>query len=297
VKRLIAISGPTASGKTELAIKLAQHFSTEILSVDSRQLYSEMPIGSAQPDAHQLAAVQHHFIASHSIHQGLSAAQYAKEARHTLNALFGRYDNVIAVGGSTLYFKALLEGLDDIPAVPDAARQQAQDVYEVHGLAGLQKEVEKADHEFYAKSDVNNHRRLLRALEVYYATGTPISFFHGQSAGVKLPYDEVVKIGLDLPRQELYSRIDFRCEKMLDEGLLDEVEGLYPYRDLRPLQTVGYSEFFEYIDGMLTYEQALEKFKQHTRNYAKRQMTWFKKDEEVRWFGAGDAEGILGFLV
>lgn len=297
MKKFIAICGPTASGKTDLAILVAKHFQAEILSVDSRQLYKEMPIGSAQPDAGQLAEVPHHFIASHTIHRPVTAAQFAKEARHTLAHLFEKYDHVIGVGGSTLYFKALLEGLDDIPDVPDEAKQKAADLYEVHGLEVLRKEVQAIDPEFYSKTDSQNHRRLLRALEVYYATGMPISFYHGQSEGVELPWDEVIKIGIDLPRQELYNRIDTRCDKMLEEGLLEEVKGLYPYKDLRPLQTVGYSEFFDYIDGLLTYEQAIEKFKQHTRNYAKRQMTWFRKDAEVKWVGADEMEETVSQLL
>lgn len=294
--RLIAICGPTASGKTDLAIRLAQHFKTEILSVDARQVYREMPIGTAQPDASQLAAAPHYFIASHSIHQPLTAARFADEANQLLDTLFEKYDTAIAVGGSTLYYKALLDGLDDIPAVSSAAQKQIADLYEVQGLKGLQEEVKLLDPEFYTKADIQNPRRLARALEVYYSTGTPISFFHGQAMAKNYPYDQVIKIGLDLPREELYSRIDRRCELMLESGLLDEVKSLYPYKDLRPLQTVGYSEFFDYLDGKTSYEEAVSKFKQHTRNYAKRQLTWFRRDEEVRWFEPGKAEEVISFM-
>jgi tRNA dimethylallyltransferase len=295
-KRLIAICGSTASGKTDLAIRLAEHYKTEILSVDARQVYREMPIGTAQPDAAQLAAVPHHFIASHSIHEPLTAARYADEANGLLNELFKKHDTVIAAGGSTLYYRALLEGLDDIPAVSSKAQKKVHDLYTIYGMKGLQEEVRTHDPEFYSKADIQNPRRLVRALEVYYSTGTPISFYHGQAIAAEYPYEQVIKIGLDMPREELYSRIDKRCEIMLKNGLLEEVKSLYPYKDLRPLQTVGYSEFFGYLDDKMSYDEAVSKFKQHTRNYAKRQLTWFKKDEEVRWFRPEQIQDILTFI-
>jgi tRNA dimethylallyltransferase len=280
-KTLYAIMGPTASGKTKLAIEYAQKLQTEIVSIDSRQVYKELNIGVARPSNEELNTVPHHLIASHSIHEDLDAAVYTKIAENIINELFSKYDNVVAVGGSTLYFKALLDGLDEIPKIEKNIRDYVVSKTENLDLVQIQKIVKSIDSMWYANNDVQNKARLIRVIEVYESTGNPMSFY--QTHKKKETNYIVKKIGINLNREELYNRINKRCHEMLKKGLLMEVNSLIDYKNLNALRTVGYKEFFDYLQGEHSLENAVNLFKQHTRNYAKRQLTWFKKVEDINW--------------
>lgn len=290
-KKLAVVTGPTASGKTRVAIALTKHFNTEIVSADSRQVYKELNVGVARPSADELKAVVHHFIASHSIFHPLDAAQYARKAHDVLNILFKKYDTVIVCGGSGLYLKALLEGFDDIPDVPEEIRAHIQHQYKLYGLTWLQEQMAEHDKETLQHLDVQNPQRLMRALEVRLHTGKSIREFQ-QGNRKQLPW-KVVKIGLDLPRTELYQRINQRVMDMVEAGLFEEAERLYPYRNLTPMQTVGYEEIFSYMDGQYSREEAIRLIQRNTRHYAKRQLTWFRRDSEILWVHPDDLEKMI----
>lgn len=288
------IVGPTAVGKTALAIELAQALGTEIISADSRQFYREMTIGTAKPTADELAAVRHHFINSHSIQQKYDAAQFGEDALSKIHELFEKYDSVIVCGGSGLYVKALLEGFDDIPEVPEEIREMVTEKYKAGGVAWLQQEVQKLDPEYFSMADQQNPARLSRALEVVLATGSSITSFQKKQKRV-LPF-QVIKIGLDMERKELYRRIDERMDAMIQAGLFEEAEKLYPYREHNALQTVGYQEVFDFMEGKYDRNEAIRLLKRNSRRYAKRQLTWFKRDEEIRWFSNTNASALVKFI-
>jgi len=281
-KKLIVIVGPTAVGKTAVSIQLAQHFKTEIISADSRQIFSELTIGTAKPDEVELKTVQHHFINSHSIEENYDAAQFGEEALQTARQLFEKHDCVILCGGSGLYIKAMLEGFDDIPEVPDEIREELEVNFAQFGLEWLQQKMKELDPEHYQTIDQKNPHRLMRALEVKIGTGKSIADFRTQSKR-QLSFD-VVKIGLELPREVLYKRIDDRMDVMIAAGLFEEAEQLLPFRNHNALQTVGYQEIFDYLEGKYDRDEAIRLLKRNSRRYAKRQLTWFKRDETVRWF-------------
>ncbi len=288
------IVGPTAVGKTSLAIELAKALGTEIISADSRQFYREMTIGTAKPTGDELAVVRHHFIDSHSILQKYDAAQFGEDALMKVYELFEKHDSVIVCGGSGLYVKALLEGFDDIPEVPEEIREMVTEKYKAGGLPWLQQQVQKHDPEYYNVVDQQNPARLSRALEVVLATGSSITSFQKRQKRV-LPF-KVIKIGLELEREELYKRIDERMDAMIEEGLFKEAEKLYPYREHNALQTVGYQEIFDFMDGKYDREEAIRLLKRNSRRYAKRQLTWFKKDEGITWFFNANVSGVVRFL-
>lgn len=272
---MILVAGPTAVGKTRKAIELALQYKTEIISADSRQCYREMNIGVARPTPEELAAVPHHFIASHSIHDNLNAAWYEKFALDKVNELFTRHTVVVMVGGTGLYIKAFMEGLDEIPETDPVIRASVIRDYEEKGLHWLQEEVKQNDPVFFAQGENQNPHRLMRALEVVRSTGKSIlSFRKGEKA--QRPFD-IKMLVMDLPRPQLYERIDQRVDEMVNAGLEEEARGLYAFRHLSALQTVGYQEWFDYFDGNTSREEAIALIKQHTRNYAKRQGTWFRK--------------------
>jgi len=295
-KTVIIIAGPTAVGKTSVAIRLAKHFHTEIISADSRQCFKELNIGVARPSIQELAEVPHHFIASHpivigSIHEKVDAVVFEKYALDKLQELFKKHDIVVMVGGTGLYIKAFCEGMDEMPDVPDEIRKRIIQNYENKGLEWLQQEIKEKDSLFFAKGEIKNPQRMMRALEIKEATGKSIlELRKGEKAERNF---NIVKIGIELPKEELHRNIHTRVDKMMEAGLLDEVKSLLPYKDLNALQTVGYAELFDYLDGKTSLEQAIEKIKTNTRHYAKRQMTWFKKDKEMKWFGPSDVEGIF----
>lgn len=272
---MILVAGPTAVGKTRKAIELALQYKTEIISADSRQCYREMNIGVARPNPEELAAVPHHFIASHSIHDNLNAAWYEKFALDKVNELFTRHTVVVMVGGTGLYIKAFMEGLDEIPETDPVIRASVIRDYEEKGLHWLQEEVKQNDPVFFTQGENQNPHRLMRALEVVRSTGKSIlSFRKGEKA--QRPFD-IKMLVMDLPRPQLYERIDQRVDEMVNAGLEEEARGLYAFRHLSALQTVGYQEWFDYFDGNTSREEAITLIKQHTRNYAKRQGTWFRK--------------------
>ena len=293
-KACIVITGPTAVGKTGMAIALARHFSTDIVSADSRQCYKELNIGVAKPNQEQLALVKHYFINSHSITAEVNAAVFEQYALQAVNEIFQQHDIAVMVGGTGLYIKAFCEGLDEIPAIPPAIRNDINAGYQKGGLAWLQQEVAQQDPDWYITGETGNPHRLIRALEVKMATGVSIrSFQQGKRPGRNF---KIIKILLDLERDELYRQINHRVDDMIGMGLLDEVRRLMPYRHLNALQTVGYTELFAYLDNSITMERAIDLIKQNTRHYAKRQLTWFKKDLSTKCFHPIDFNQIIVYL-
>ena len=293
-KHLILIAGPTASGKTALAIRLAKELGTEIISADARQVYRELRIGTAMPTDLELAAVPHHLVGHRSVSETYDASDYGAEAELLATTLFTNHDNLILCGGSGLYIKAFLEGLDAIPEVPEGIRNSLTDEYLVKGMEWLQKTVLQADPDWYRTADTSNPRRLLRALEVHRATGTPLSRF--QTGNKRSLPVSVVKIGLDLPREVLGNRIDRRVDQMVESGLFEEAASLFTMRRLPALQTVGYREIFSCMEGKCDRKEAFDQIRLHTRQYAKRQLTWFRKDGDISWFDPGRPEEILSHL-
>lgn len=293
MKTVIIIAGPTAVGKTAIAIDLALYFQTAIISADSRQCFKELSIGVARPSEEELQQVPHYFIASHSIHDEVTAAGFETYALQKVNELFATHDVVVVAGGTGLYIKAFCEGLDEVPDVPAAVRAGIIQAYETHGLQWLQQQLKEKDPVFYEKGEIKNPQRMMRALEVVEATGRSIFDFRKGEATIR--GFNIVKIGLELPREELYQRINARVDDMMQAGLLEEVRSLIPYKHLNALQTVGYAELFDYLDGHVTLERAVELIKQNTRRYAKRQMTWFKRDQAFNWFNPREFEQIKIF--
>jgi tRNA dimethylallyltransferase len=279
-KECIIVAGPTAIGKTSFAISLAEKFKTAIISADSRQCYRELNIGVARPSATELARIQHYFVANHSITSNINAASFAREAELYLDELFASHNKVILCGGTGLYIKALVEGLDEIPEIPTSVRAEVIALFESKGLLGIQQALDEIDADFKLKSDFNNPNRVMRALEVSLHTGMPIAQFQlgetRQKAWKEKGYVFRYCI-MELSREILYSRINQRVDQMIADGLEEEVRGLNDFKNLPALKTVGYQEFFDYFDGLQTREEAIAKIKQHTRNYAKRQVTWFNK--------------------
>lgn len=294
IKRLLVVVGPTGSGKTDLSIRLALHYGAPILSTDSRQVYRGMPIGTAQPSVDQLQAVEHHFIASHDLTDNLNCGEYEVQALARLEELFADYDWVVAVGGSGLYVRALCEGMDDLPQADEPLRRELERRLAEEGLRALAEELRELDPEYCRTADLNNPARVMRALEVCLQTHMPYS---RQRTGERRPRPfEIEKIGIDLPRDVLYDRINRRVDRMLADGLEAEARALYPYRELNALKTIGYREFFDYFDGRIGYDEAVELIKRNSRRYAKRQLTWFRRDSEIRWFAPDDDAAIIAYV-
>jgi tRNA dimethylallyltransferase len=285
-KTLIVVAGPTAVGKTAIAIEVARHYHTVVVSADSRQFFREMSIGTAKPNEEELAVVPHYFINSHSIHESFSVGDFEKQALALLDDLFKEHDIVVMAGGSGLYIKAVCEGFDELPVADPAIRRQLNEGYAKSGITYLQDRLKAVDPEYFKGVDIHNPQRIIRALEVFETTGKPISSYRKSTINDR-PF-RIIKIGLNLPRDILYQQINQRVDKMIAQGLVDEVRSLLPYRDLNALNTVGYSELFDYIDGKITLETAIELIKQNTRRFAKRQLTWFRKDKDFQWFEADD---------
>jgi len=292
-KKLIVIAGPTAVGKTAAAIKLAQQLKTEIISADSRQFYREMSIGTAKPDAEELSQAQHHFINSHSITGNFTVGDFEKEALQLLDELFKTHDHVIMVGGSGLFIQAVTQGFDNLPTADPEIRELLNREFAEKGIEHLQQKLKEADPDYYDQVDLNNPQRLVRALEVFQATGKPFSSYRKATVNTR-PF-ESIKIVLDLPREELYDRINRRVDIMVEQGLVEEVRSLLPHRHLNALNTVGYSELFDYFDGKTDLPTAIDLIKQNTRRFAKRQLTWFRKDKDMKWLNA-TSENLLELL-
>lgn len=281
---LIVIAGPTASGKTAAAIQLAQHFNTAVVSADSRQFFREMSIGTAKPTAEELAAAPHYFINSHSITESFSVGDFEREGLALLEQLFQQHPVVILAGGSGLYIKAICEGFDDLPVADTAIRDRLNNELAEKGIEVLQERLKLADPVYYNEVDISNPQRIIRALEVYESSGRPFSSY--RTAKINKRTFNIIKLGLDWPREVLYDRINRRVDLMVADGLVDEVKSLLPYRHLNALNTVGYSEIFDYLDGNTDLPDAIAQIKQNTRRFAKRQMTWFRKDKEIVWVDA-----------
>ena len=281
-KRLISIIGPTAVGKTEISIELARIFRTEIISSDSRQIYKELELGTAKPSDEQTQLIKHHFVNSHSIHDPFDAGKFEKEAIKIINGLFTRNKEVIMVGGTGLYCKAIWEGFNNIPRVPQEIRIKLQDEYKILGIEPLQLELQTKDPLSHARIDLKNPQRLIRALEVIRYTKRPLSEFLQIPSVPKRPFYNI-KIGINLPRKQLYERIDQRVDKMIRNGLINEAASMEEFKHLNALQTVGYKEIFPYLNEEYDFEELVRLIKRNTRRYAKRQLTWFNKDQSIKW--------------
>ncbi len=288
---MIIIAGPTAVGKTALAIELARHYNTVIISADSRQCYKELGIGVAKPSDAELQAVKHYFINSHSIEDSLSAADFENYALSQLQQLFLTKEVVVMVGGTGLYIKAFVEGLDQIPAVSDEVKEKLSTAFANGGLSWLQAQVREEDPGFFETGEIQNPQRMLRALEVKWTTGKSIQAFRTHQKKER-PF-RIIQFGLELPRAVLYKQINERVLQMVADGLVEEARKLIPFRSLNALQTVGYRELFDCFDGITSLDRAIELIQQNTRHYAKRQMTWFKKDPNMHWVDAGNREMML----
>jgi len=291
---LIVVVGPTGVGKTELSIDLAGHFKTEIISCDSRQFYREMVIGTSAPTEEQLSKVRHHFVRFLSVTDYYSASMYERDVLKLLPELFSRNPLVILTGGSGLYVDAVCIGIDDIPDVDPAAREKYWNLYQRDGIESLRIALKLLDPDYYRIVDLKNHKRIIRALEICETTGRPYSSFLKKE---KRRRDfRIIKIGLERPRDELYTRINERVDRMIGEGLVEEAHNLLKYRHLNALQTLGYKELFEYFDGKITLETAISLIKRNSRRYAKRQITWWARDKEIRWFNPLQKDDIIMYI-
>ncbi|MCQ2207984.1 MAG: tRNA (adenosine(37)-N6)-dimethylallyltransferase MiaA [Paludibacteraceae bacterium] len=287
-KKLVIVLGPTGVGKTELTLQLAERLNTEIISCDSRQMFKEMSIGTARPTEAQTKRVKHHFVGNLSIHNYYSCGRFELEVLELLKELFKTKDTVIMTGGSMLYIDAICKGIDDRPEVNQELRDSLWARYDKEGIDGIREELVKLDPDYAAQMDPHNYKRIIHALEICLSTGQPYSKLRQET---KKERDfEIVKIGLNLPREELYDRINKRVDQMMEEGLLEEAKSLYPQRELNSLNTVGYKELFNYFDGTWDYDYAVSMIKQDSRRYAKKQLTWFRRDEEIHWIAPTDIE-------
>ena len=293
-KTLLVLIGPTGVGKTELSLRLAERFQTDIISSDSRQLYADLKIGTAAPTPEQLARVPHHFVGTLQLTDYYSAAQYETEVMKLLSVLFQEKDIVILTGGSMMYVDAVCKGIDDIPTVDEETRTLMKQRYEEEGLDNLCAELKLLDPEYYKIVDLKNPKRVVHALEICYMTGRTYTSFRTRSAKER-PFN-ILKIGLTRDREELYERINRRVDMMIEDGLLEETKVVYPYKHLNSLNTVGYKEIFNYLDGEWELSFAIEKIKQNSRIYSRKQMTWFKRDEEIVWFHPEQEKEILNYI-
>ncbi|MCD4746049.1 MAG: tRNA (adenosine(37)-N6)-dimethylallyltransferase MiaA [Bacteroidales bacterium] len=293
-KLFIAIVGPTAIGKTAISIELAKEFETEIISADSRQFYKQLKIGSATPTTKELNTVKHHFIGNLSVTDYYNVSKFETEVIDFLNIFFSKNKYAIMVGGSGLYINAVCYGIDELPDVDETLREHLKSIYKTSGIEPLQKQLKKLDPEYYSIVDLPNHKRLMRALEVCIITGKTYTSFRNKTP--KKRNFRIIKIGLNRERTELFDIINKRVDKMIEQGLIDEVKNLYQFKNRNALNTVGYKEIFDYLDNKIKLEKAIENIKTNTRRYAKRQLTWFKKDKSIHWFHPDDKEKIIDFI-
>ncbi|MBU3809695.1 MAG: tRNA (adenosine(37)-N6)-dimethylallyltransferase MiaA [Candidatus Phocaeicola faecipullorum] len=293
-KTLIVLIGPTGVGKTDLSIRIAEKYNSPIISADSRQLYSELKIGTAAPSEEYLKKIKHYFVGTLKLTDYYSAAQYESDVMELLDALFKNHDTILLTGGSMMYIDAICKGIDDIPTVDSETRRMMMEKYENEGLERLCSELKLLDPEYYSIVDLKNPKRVIHALEICYMTGkTYTSFRTGNKK--QRPFN-ILKIGLSRDRDELYERINRRVDIMISEGLIDEVKSVYKYKELNSLNTVGYKEIIQYLDGNWTLDYAIDKIKQNSRIYSRKQMTWFKRDNEINWFNPDNEEDIMEFI-
>ena len=292
--RLIVILGPTASGKTNLAIRLAEHLHTEIISADSRQIYKEISIGTARPEKEDLEKITHHFIASHSIHDYYNASMFEEEVLTLLSTQFKQHKNILMVGGSGMYINAVCSGIDELPSVDQDIREKLRKQYEEEGIESLRMQLKIIDPVYYDTVDLKNPNRILKGLEISIMTGQPYSSFLTHTK--KARDFDIIKIGLKLDRELLYSRINQRVDEMISQGLIEEAREMYPFKTLNALNTVGYKELFMYFDNLISKEEAIELLKRNTRRFAKRQITWFQRDKDIHWFKPNEANKMLELI-
>jgi len=293
-KYLIVVVGPTAIGKTAFSIQVARHFKTEIISADSRQFYREMHIGTASPDPEELAAVKHYFIGNLSIHDDYNVSRYEEEVLAIAEKLFEKHQVLIMTGGSGLYIDAVCKGIDDLPDHDPVLRKKLKAELSDKGIEKFAEKLKSLDPEYYEVVDLNNPNRLLRAIEVCLQTGETYTSLR-KNTSKERPF-KMLKIGLNTERERLFTRISARVDKMMEDGLLEEVKSLVPHRNYNALNTVGYKELFAFLDGNVSIEHAIEKIKTNTRRYAKRQLTWFKRDSDIQWFSPEDFEKVLSYI-
>ena len=291
---LIVITGPTAVGKTALTIELAQYYGIPVINADSRQIYRELRIGTASPTNEQLTMAKHYFVGTKSIHDYYNASMYEQDVMQLLTSLFAKSQTQLLSGGSMMYIDAVCNGIDDIPTIRDDIREEMKRRYQTEGLDALCEDLRRLDPEHYATVDLKNYRRVIHALEICYQTGQTYSSFRTQ-AKKQRPFN-IIKIGLNRDRDELYGRINARVDQMMNDGMLEEAQALYEQRQLNALNTVGYKELFDYMDGRWPLEEAVERIKGNTRRYARKQLTWFKRDASVRWFHPNQKEEIVKYI-
>lgn len=291
---LLILLGPTGVGKTELSLQLATHFQSPILSADSRQFYKDLPIGTAAPSIEQRKLVEHHMVGMLQLNDYYSASKFEEEALAILEKLFQTKQTVILTGGSMMYIDAVCQGIDEMPSVPSSIRDSIWEEYEKEGLGPILAELKKSDPKHYEEVDRMNYKRVIHAVEICRTTGLPYSSFRTRQPKAR-PFD-IIKIGLTRDREELCDRINRRVDQLMNDGLLEEARRVYPYRQLNSLNTVGYKELFNYFDGNWTLDFAVEKIKRNTRVYARKQMTWFKRDPDISWFHPDDIFPILAYL-
>jgi tRNA dimethylallyltransferase len=291
---LIVITGPTAVGKTQLTLELAQYYGIPVINADSRQIYKEMKIGTAAPTEEQMRQAHHYFVGSKSISDYYNASMYEQEVMKLLESLFANSPVQLLSGGSMMYIDAVCNGIDDIPTIREDIRTEMKRRYEEEGLEALCEDLKRLDPEHYESVDRQNYRRVIHALEICYQTGKTYTSFRKQTKKER-PF-RIIKIGLNRDREELYNRINLRVDEMMAQGLLDEVRAMTPYREVNALNTVGYKELFDYMDGRWPLEEAVERIKGNTRRYARKQLTWYKRDENIRWFHPDQQQDILNYI-
>lgn len=294
MKTLFVIVGPTGVGKTSLCLKVAEHLNTVIINADSRQVFKEIPVGTAAPTKDDRKSIRHFFVGNLHINEYYNASKYEQDVLKLLNILFKYKDNVIMSGGSMMYVDAVCKGIDDIPSVDDNIRKTLQERFDKEGLSGISKELALLDPDYYAIVDKNNHKRIIHALEICLSTGKPYSSFRKNTTKER-PF-RIIKIGLNMDRQRLYERIDLRVEQMIHDGLIQEALNVYEYKNLNALNTVGYKETFEYLDGLCTLDNAIFRIKSNTHKYCRKQLTWFRRDPNIHWFSPDNIEEIINYI-
>lgn len=294
MKTLFVIVGPTGVGKTSLCLKVAEHLNTVIINADSRQVFKEIPVGTAAPTKDERKSIRHFFVGNLHINEYYNASKYEQDVLKLLNILFKYKDNVIMSGGSMMYVDAVCKGIDDIPSVDDNIRKTLQERFDKEGLSGISKELALLDPDYYAIVDKNNHKRIIHALEICLSTGKPYSSFRKNTTKER-PF-RIIKIGLNMDQQRLYERIDLRVEQMIHDGLIQEALNVYEYKDLNALNTVGYKETFEYLDGLCTLDNAIFRIKSNTHKYCRKQLTWFRRDPNIHWFSPDNIEEIINYI-
>ena len=293
-KHLIVLAGPTGIGKTELSLKIAQELNTIIISADSRQIYKELKIGTAAPTPEQLSVVPHYMVGTKSIHDYYSAYEFEQEVIALLKDKFHEHNAILMTGGSMMYVDAVCKGIDDIPTIDPELRQEIQERYRREGIDSIRRELKLLDPVFYDQVDLKNDKRVIHAVEVCLMAGKPYSSLRKNS--IRKRDFNLIRIGLDMDRSELYERINRRVDRMIEDGLVEEARRFYPYRELNSLNTVGYKELFDHFDGNISFEKAVELIKRNSRRYAKKQLSWFRRDKEMVWFHPSKKEEIIGFI-